>query len=70
MMILRRRKLCCSYFCSHGADHDLVVPPEIPGSDENLQHLPWRHEKNFKKTLDEKSKGRRRKMNLIRVLAL
>jgi hypothetical protein len=70
MMILRRQKLCCSYFYSHEGDHDLVVPPEIPGSDENLQHQPWRHEKNFKKTLDEERKERRRKKNLIRVLSL
>jgi hypothetical protein len=40
MMILRRPKLCYSYFYSHEGDHDLVVPLEIQGSDENLQHLP------------------------------
>jgi hypothetical protein len=40
MMILRRPKLCCSYFYSHEGDHDLVVPPEIQGFDENLQYLP------------------------------
>jgi hypothetical protein len=45
MMIPRRSKLCRFYFYSHEGDHDLVVSPEIPDSDENLQHLPWRHEK-------------------------
>jgi hypothetical protein len=70
MMILRRPKLSCSYSYSHEGDHDLVVLLEIPGSGENLQHLPWRQEKNLEKTLDEEEKERRRRKILIRVLPL
>jgi hypothetical protein len=36
----RRQEWFCSYFCYHEGDPDLVAPPEIQGSDENLQHLP------------------------------
>jgi hypothetical protein len=46
----------CFYSCCREDDHDLVVPLEIQGSDENLHHLPWKHEKNLGKTLDEEEK--------------
>jgi hypothetical protein len=35
-----QREWPCSYFCYHEGDLDLVAPPEIQGSAENLQHLP------------------------------
>jgi hypothetical protein len=67
MMILRWPKLCCSYSYSHEGDRDLVVPLEIPGSDKNLQHLPWRHEKNLARNPRWRKKMMRRRMSLIRV---